>query len=119
MVAARHSWRSLAVALAILADLAPIGSLSELDRSVCCGVGGAVELDSTIAVKARCNLGGALISLRDPVARMRRAIWDLASLILVVSVWVHGVAPRLVLALVRVAAIVAGAKTELATSNTK
>ena len=64
------------MALAIFADLAPLGDLGERGCSVCGSFGGAVDLRNAITIKARCHV----VCLTHPIAWMRWALWDLTGL---------------------------------------
>merc|ERR1719276_370525 len=99
------------MALAILAKLASLGDLGKLDCSVSCSSTGAIELGSTITVQTRCYLGCQIISLTVPVSLVLWALRNLASLLLMLLICVHGEAPRLGLALVRITAIIVVAQT--------
>merc|ERR1719498_34406 len=106
MICAKHIWSSLAMALSILANLALLRHLCKLHRCVRGGGCVAVELGGTSTIKSRRDFGGQLVSLILEVALVSWALGDLASLLFVVIVWIQSVAPRLVLALIWVAAII-------------
>mmetsp|Transcript_87354 Transcript_87354/g.189201 ORF Transcript_87354/g.189201 Transcript_87354/m.189201 type:complete len:247 (-) Transcript_87354:3-743(-) len=100
--------RSAPAAVAGLAALAVDALVlheGALDRGVGGGLGAAVELRRALAV-LRADLVGEVLGLVREVAGVGGALRDLAELLLVGLAGVHGVAPRRVHALVRVAAVV-------------